>query len=125
MLPTSQSDNAIYSRSTSSQQDELDAANDREWIQRSNSLDAIVSMHVEFSEDDDQLYDAFNNRESTDLEDTGAARIRDLPARKKDIKNATSKRSKLLKHHSKDTTIGIRPRRNLRDPTPDTDVDVE
>lgn len=129
MLPSSQSDNAIYARTNIYTQDELDAIDDNNWVPRSNSLNAIVSMNVEFSEDDENVFNAENDDEGIGAaEDIGAARIREPPTRKTKIKVTNGpilKRSKLSKQTSKVPTAGIRPRRKLREATPDVDVDVE
>ncbi|XP_065367186.1 receptor expression-enhancing protein 2 isoform X3 [Calliphora vicina] len=125
MLPSSQSDDAIYARSRIRNQDEFDEIDDTQWVSKSNSLDSMPSMHVEFSEDDEQIFDI--DEEVIARDDAGAARIRDPPTRKtkiKEPKDEISKRSKLSNHSSKVPTSGLRPRRKLREATPDIDVDV-
>lgn len=126
MLPSSQSDDAIYARSIQNQ-DELDATDYSQWVPRSSSLNAIVSMQVEFSEDDEQLFERRLEDDFIDAEETGAARIRDPPTRKTKIKESKGKTSKRPKaaNNLKTTSAGIRGRRKLREATPDLDVDVE
>lgn len=121
MLPSSHSDGAIYSRSSVRNLDELDT----QWIPRSSSLNTIISTHMEFSEDDEDVLDTVVDEDIIGTENTGAARIRDRPIRKKKPIEEITKRSKLSNHPSKTLSAGIRTRRKLRDATPDIDVDVE
>lgn len=138
-LPLSQSDNAIYVRS-SMEHDENDTVGMRGamWLPRSNSLNAMVNMDVEFSEEDDQMPEDFQNDERivyAEVNEMGAARLREAPKRK--TKAHTSKVGKERKQQRTQTkgvavtnqkcavSGGIRGRRKLREPTPDIDVDVE
>lgn len=131
-LPTSQSDNAIYVRSISNR-DRVDSAReDLLDIHRSISLQEVVPSHVEFSEDDEQQFNneclSEDTQPHTDGAEIGAARIRELPARKTTINSAvsrTDKQTKPSKPNQKTTTTAIRSRRKLRGSTPDIDVEME
>lgn len=129
MLASSQSDDAIYTRTVRNAQDELDSSEQGQWVApRSNSMHAMTTpMHVEFSEDDDHQYEENIADDDAISEETGAARIRDLPTRKtktKDCAVANTKRTKIA--GSKATTAtGVRSRRKLREPTPEVDVEAE
>ena len=123
ILPSSKSDGAIYARN----QNELDVVDNNYWVPRSSSLNAMVSMHVEFSEDEEKVLDEeFDeadviNREDNN-EDKGAARIRDPPTRKSQLKE--QKFNTLKTNNTKVPTAGARSRRKLRNATPDIEVDV-
>lgn len=123
ILPSSKSDGAIYARN----QNELDVVDNNYWVPRSSSLNAMVSMHVEFSEDEEKVLDEefgeanVINREDND-EDKGAARIRDPPTRKSQLKE--QKCNTLKSNNTKVPTAGLRSRRKLRNATPDIEVDV-
>ncbi|XP_019895723.1 receptor expression-enhancing protein 2 isoform X4 [Musca domestica] len=128
MLPSSQSDDAIYMRRSQMKHDEVDTSEGHgQLITRSNSLHAVATMHVEFSEDDDRQYEEDVSGGIVTNSENGAARIRDLPARKtktKDTSVTIQKRSK-ADVGAKSAISGIRTRRKLREPTPEIDVDVE
>lgn len=119
ILPSSKSDGAIYARN----QNELDVVDNNYWVPRSSSLNTMVSMHVEFSEDDEKALDEeiceadVITREVND-KDKGAARIRDPPKRKSKLKE--EKCASLKTNNTKVPT-----RRKLRNATPDIDVDIE
>ncbi|KAI8116843.1 Receptor expression-enhancing protein 2 [Lucilia cuprina] len=128
ILPSSQSDDDIYARRSIRNGKEFDEIDNAQWVPKSSSLNSMPSMHVEFSEDDEQIFDiAIDEEESIATEDAGAARIRDPPVRKtknKEPKSEITKRSKLSNHSLKVPTSGLRPRRKLREATPDINVDV-
>ncbi|XP_075169627.1 uncharacterized protein LOC142241729 isoform X3 [Haematobia irritans] len=119
MLPSSQSDDAIYTRSVRSVQE----SDHTQWLTRSNSLhDTGITKHVAFSEDYTQEHEGHTNHTIAKGEDIGAARIRDLPIRKtrsKDVSGENNKRPKTTENG------GIRGRRKLREPTPEVDVEGE
>lgn len=126
MIPSSQSDGAIYAHS-SQNQDELDESRDNQLGPRSSSLNAMVSMHVEYSEDDEQIFDRRLDEDLIVSEETGAARIRDPPIRKTKINTSTEgaslTRTKFTNASTKASTSGVRGRRKLREATPDIDVE--
>ncbi|XP_046809599.1 uncharacterized protein LOC111686151 isoform X4 [Lucilia cuprina] len=80
ILPSSQSDDDIYARRSIRNGKEFDEIDNAQWVPKSSSLNSMPSMHVEFSEDDEQIFDiAIDEEESIATEDAGAARIRDPP----------------------------------------------
>ncbi|XP_013117781.2 receptor expression-enhancing protein 2 isoform X3 [Stomoxys calcitrans] len=118
IFPSSYSDDAIYTRSVRSTHNNSNESQD---LTRSNSLHSIgTTTHIQFSEDDDRQYEDGISH-GADRIDTGAARIRDFPARKTKSKDTGEENIKRQKAPESIT----RSRRKLREPTPEEDVDVE
>lgn len=128
MLPSSQSDDAIYARSVQRSRDELDTPAGTQWVNRSSSLHTMTNVHVEYSEDDEQQFEGEVEEDMIASEEIGAARSRDPPTRKtkpNDLSVANPKRTKVTNITKATSTAGIRSRRKLREQTPDVEVDVE
>ncbi|XP_033246492.1 receptor expression-enhancing protein 2 isoform X7 [Drosophila miranda] len=109
-------------------QDMMDGLED--WLPRSNSLSGIES----YAELEPQRRGVViqEMREEEPPHDAGAARLRDLPARRAQPRRAAAATSRApVKRVSRTpdleapgaTTQGVRARRRLREPTPDVDVE--